>query len=101
MATTEEMVSDMTIPAWVEACTGLPVDRYIAQMSHADGPETWGGFLEAALICKAWGRGLVVVMLMSRPGMPYQVLSHVGATRQIRSALSTSRGPVFSGCEHV
>ena len=76
--TTTDTLEGMTIPAWVEACTGLTLARYVTLMSHARDRDSWGGFLEAALIATAWGRGLVIVSLRAC-AEGYQVLAHAGS----------------------
>jgi hypothetical protein len=77
--TTTDVVDGLSIRDWIEASEGKSLEDYCQLMAVARGPETWGGFLDVAVLCHAWGRGLRCIMLQSLEGGGYQALACAGS----------------------
>ena len=56
-------IDGSTVAQWIQTLHGTGVDRYCDTMSKVRGQETWGGFFEAAMFCRAWGRNLCIIMM--------------------------------------
>ena len=54
--TTGDEIDGSSVAEWVAVVTGKTVEQYTEIMGVAGGRETWGGFLEVALMMHAWGR---------------------------------------------
>ena len=70
-------VDGSTVSQWIPMLHDTEVDRYCATTSKVRGRKTWGGFFEAAMFCKAWGRNLCIVMLQPLQGQ-WGVLAAAG-----------------------
>lgn len=69
-------VGDFTVEEIVRACQGCSVEEYCRSMQSR---ANWGGFLEASILCHAWGQNLAIGILASAEG-DWHVLAWVGPT---------------------
>jgi len=80
--TTVDEINSSTVQEWVAVVTNLSVAQYLERMSIARGQETWGGFLEAALIAYAWGRAVnepIGCLMFSWRGSDAALMSWTGS----------------------
>jgi hypothetical protein len=56
--TTGDEIDGSSVAEWVAVVTGKTVEQYTEIMGVAGGRETWGDFLEVALMMHAWGRAI-------------------------------------------
>ena len=76
-----EIEGGLTVEQLISSATGHSVAEYCRIMASRDscGRDSWGGFLEASLLCQAWGQDLSIVLLGAL-GDNWQVLAWTGNT---------------------
>jgi hypothetical protein len=52
--TTSDAIDGTSIQDWIALVTRMDIDEYIHSMRLAGNRDTWGGFMEASLLWKAW-----------------------------------------------
>ena len=80
--TTSDEIDGSSIAEWVAVATGQTVQQYVQRMASAGGSETWGGFLEAALIVHAWSRAIgtpIGCVFLSEENQGAKLMSWIGS----------------------
>lgn len=68
-------IGDFSVEEIIRACQGCSVAEYCHAMTSA---ASWGGFLEASILCHAFGRNLAIVLLEATAEGHWHVLAWVG-----------------------
>ena len=73
-------IGDFTIRDLIQFTHSCTIPQYCESMANVGSEESWGGFVEAALLCQAWGNNLTIVLLRPhRERRQWQTLAWAGA----------------------
>jgi len=87
VASTRDMIEEMSVQEWIAVSTGTSAQEYIARMKQKSGSglgrAQWGGYLDIFLICHACRGGhIMCIVLQAMAGGRYRVVALAGVLEE-------------------